>query len=290
MSPHIGAMTRAGWLALAVLLAGCASAPPSTGRYESFRAASESVLNSTSQTYIRIEKRQRDFAVLTAPDGQLTATTFQPTIRGKSFDISEQLQSREAALEVLASYAQALEALAAKDFSTDLDKSVQDLGASVRLLSGLGGTTSANVFTAVLQEFARAGTGRMRKDALRSAMIAGQPGVDGLARLLAQDHERISTFVMLMRDRYIAHAQVARPNYGTWQRYRFDQEVAATLEEFEQIDQALKSASVAVQKIPDAHRQILDSLDEKERPLDALRDVVAEARRLRSFYRSLPTN
>ena len=70
------------WL-LAIVLAGCETLP--TGRYQALCAASEGVHSNTTETFARIEKRQRDFAVLTAPDLPLLTNTFKPIVQGQSF-------------------------------------------------------------------------------------------------------------------------------------------------------------------------------------------------------------
>jgi len=59
-----------------------------------------------------IGKRQRDFAVLSAPKADLIATSFDPTINGKNFDITAELKYRENALRVLVNYTELLESLA----------------------------------------------------------------------------------------------------------------------------------------------------------------------------------
>lgn len=283
-----------GWLVavlLAFSVAGCATNNIPAGRYQAFSVASENVQSVLSDTYTRIEKRQRDFAVLASPDEPLTEDTFKLTVNGKSYDLAPQLQAREAALDVLINYAKTLETLAVGNSSIDVDKSVQNLAASLKGLPDSGAEgAAANIFASLVDNLALSATNTMRKDGLKSAMTTAQPAVESISTLLQRDNGKIARTVNLMRDRYIAHAQSARPSFGSWQRYKFDSEVAAVIEEFQQINDALVSSSAAIQKLPDAHRQILESLDNKERPLDALRDMINEAKRLRTFYRALPTN
>jgi len=280
------------WIVIALLAfaaTGCSSIP--TGRYQAFSAASEDVQSVISDTDARIEKRQRDFAVLTAPNEPITANTFKPNIAGTIFDISSQLRSREAVLDVLVKYSKILESLAGKDSSSDVDKSAQNLAASLNGLPAIGdGSTAAKLFATLTDNLAGAITKSKRKDALRNAMTTAQPAVVVISKLLQRDYDKIEMFVNLMRDRYIAHANADRPPFGTWQRYKFDSEVAAGLEEFQQINDALAAASTAIQKLPEAHQQLLEGLDNKEPPLNALRDVIHETQRLRSFYHDLPSN
>ena len=274
---------------LAISVTGCANI--STGRYQTFSEANANIQSVIVDTDIRIEKRQRDFAVLTAPNEKLTATTFVPNIGGTSYDITSQLRSREATLDVLVKYSKLLESLAGKDLSSDVDKSAQNLAAS---LNGLSASSEVNTFSKVLATLADnlAGTvtERERKNALRSAMTTAQPAIAAISNLLQRDYDKVAIFVNLMRDGYITHANADRPQYGTWQRYKFDSEIAARLEEFQQINDALGAASAAIKKLPEAHQQILEGLDNKEPPLNILHDVINQAQHLHSFYRNLPSN
>lgn len=279
------------WMAVVVVFAfslvGCGSLP--VGRYEAFRVATESVHDTTEDTFLRIEKRQRDFAVLTAPDALLTSQTFKPVIGGQSFDIRGQLETRDAAVETLVAYAKILEGLAGKDVSTDVDRATQNLAASLRRLSATPtGATAANGLASAVDTITRVVTSESRKDALKAVMRVAQPGIEALVRLFHEDRAKIATFSDLMKTSYLNHAQRARPPFGTWDRYRFDQEIAAVLEEFEQVQGALTAADVSLAKLPSAHRQLLESLDDRERPIDALRDMIREARQLQKFYRALP--
>ncbi|MDO8990069.1 MAG: hypothetical protein Q7U91_10600 [Sideroxyarcus sp.] len=284
-------LQRNRWLivaALAFVQVGCGSIP--TGRYQAFSAAGEDIQSAISDTDIRIEKRLRDFVVLTAPDKLITAKTFSPNIDGNSFDITGQLRSREAALDVLVKYSNTLESLAGKDLSTDVEKSAQNLAASLNGLPSVGeGSNAGKLLATIADSIAVGVTESKRRGALKSAMTTAQPAVESICKLLQRDYDKISSYVNLMRDRYIGHANANRPKYGTWQRYKFDGEIAADLEEFQQINDALASASAAIQKMPVAHRQLLEGLDSKEPPLDALRDVIYKAQHLRSFYGDLPS-
>lgn len=269
-----------------VLLASCSTVP--VGRYQALRAAGQDVLEKTSETYARIEKRQRGFAVLTAPNQPLTVNSFRPTVQGVSYDIAPELRYRENALGVLVSYASVLEALASQDFESGVDRSAQELASRLRALDNSPNAKEiSNLFAAVVDSVGREITNRMRKKALATAMDMAQPAVDKLGLLIQGSNDKIAVFVGLMRDRYVAHANADRPAYGTAARYQFDLEVAEALEETAQIIEALKSTSTAVGKLPQAHREIRESLDRKDRPLMALREMLAETQRLQGFYKSL---
>ncbi len=272
---------------IGVALTSCASIP--VGRYQALRVASQDVLAKTSETYSRIERRQHDFVIMTEPNRPLTADSFRPMVQGISYDIAPELRYRESAIRVLVSYTDVLEALASKDFESDVDRSVQDLSSRLRALNNSPGFKEAsNGFASVVDVVGRGTTNRMKKKALANTMDRAQPAVDKLCLLVQGSNNKITEFVNMMRDRYVAHANVARPAYGTAARYKSDMEVADIIEESVQITEALKSTSVAIGKLPQAHREIRESLDQKEQPLTALREMLAEAQRLQGFYKNLP--
>ncbi|MGB5082407.1 MAG: hypothetical protein WBO23_16895 [Burkholderiales bacterium] len=284
----IASIRRLGSLTVLIAAAaGCTSIP--AGRYQALRAASEDVYGNVDDTYARIEKRQRDFVVLTAPDRPLSAETF--TVRGQSFDISPELGHRRDALDALVKYTRALEAIAGKDYATDVDKSAQDLAASLRTLEGRDDSaTISNAFGTVADLLARALTDSMRLSALKQAMDLGQPGVEALASLLQGSNKKVGAFVSIMQSRFVGHAQADRPKFGTWARYHLDLEIAATLDEFQQIHEALQTANAALAQLPQAHREIRLSLDNREQGLGALRHLIQEVKQLQKFYRNLPSN
>lgn len=270
------------------MLSGCAS-QLQAGRYQTFSSATERIHSSASETYSRIKIKQRDFTVFSAPNQAITVDTFKPLINGQNFDISEALNKRAAVLDVLASYGKALEAIASKDVGTDVDAAAQNLSASLRGVSEID-TVLTNAFATILDEAARSLTNSMRRDALKKAMTSAQPGIEKLSELIQKDNQRIGLFVQLIRDSYIKHANLSRPDYGTNERYKSDLEVATALEEFQQIQYSLTSSSKAVNSLPTAHRELLDSLDNQSSRLNSLSELVAEAKRLNGFYKNLPTN
>lgn len=287
--PENNLLTKSGiGLSVIFMLGGCAS-QLQVGRYQTFSSATANIHSSASETYSRIEIKQRNFSILSAPNLAITVDTFKPLINGQSFDITDALNKRAAVLDVLASYGKALEALASKDAGTDVDAAAQNLSAS---LIGIGGidTVLSNAFASILDEAARNLTNAMRRDALKKAMTSAQPGIEKLSELIQKDNQRIGLFVQLIRDSYIKHANLARPAYGTNERYKSDLEVATTLEEFQQIQNSLTSSSKAASSLPTAHRELLESLDNQSSRLNSLSELVAEAKHLNGFYKNLATN
>lgn len=75
------AIKRGIWLAVALLLYGCSSTLQ-TGRYQTFRTATDGIYSST-------------------PDKPLAVDAFKPVINRQSFDITDELNKRTAAVSVL---------------------------------------------------------------------------------------------------------------------------------------------------------------------------------------------
>lgn len=272
---------------LVLMIAGCSSIP--SGRYEALHGASVEILTKSSQTYHRIERLQRDFAVLTAPNQPLTADSFRPIVQGMDYDIGPELRLRENALNVLVNYTALLHILASRNNAADVDRAAQELGASVSgMLGTADGPSIGNIMATVADGLGRGVTEQLRSEALAAAMDQAQPAVSELCNLVRGSNAKIVAFVTLMEGRYIAHANANRPPYGSWARYTFDREVASRLEEIQQIRQVMSIQAAALEKLPEAHREIRASLKQRELTPVALREMLGEARRLQHFYESLP--
>jgi hypothetical protein len=277
-------------LLITMLLFSCSSIP--VGKYETLSDSNKQILAEITDTYTRIEKLQRYFAVVTAPNKEINTNSFKPEVDGQSIDITPELGFRENALEVMVKYTTFLSTLSSKDYQSDVDKASQDLAGSLKNLvisstktpdagkaSGIAATL-VNVMSEQVIEHKRA-------DALRKAMDMAQDDINNLSNLIVGSNEKIKKIVGLMQGRIIAHADVIRPPYASANRIVFDSNMAAVLAEIEDINMSLDSVSSAIAKIPDAHKEIRAALDKKPTTLDALQGLVQEAQRANKFYRNL---
>jgi len=277
-------------LAAATLLVGCSSIP--VGKYGALNDANKQLLAETGDTYVRIEKLQRYFTVVTAPNKNINADSFKPAVAGQNFDITPELRFRESALEVLFRYTTFLSTVSAKDYQSDVDKASQDLAGSMKNFVEYGaGTPDARKVSGIAATFiniiSRQAIEHMRSGALRKTMDMAQNDIKSLSNLIIDSNEKIKEYVGLMQERIIAHANAARPVYGSPGRLAFDLHVAAVLAEIEGIQMSLDSLQTAIAKIPDAHKEIRRELDKKPTSFDALQGLIQEAQRVNKFYRSL---
>ncbi|WP_114152309.1 hypothetical protein [Chromobacterium haemolyticum] len=274
---------------LPLLLAACANAPDKP--FADFDDAARSVTQSSAGTLARIQQSTRLNAVLTAPNAPLRADTFHPqTGNGASYDLGPALGQLQATLDALEKYTRTLRSLAGdREADTRVDAAAQDLSDSIQDLKLRGGDeTAAKILATTADALGRQLTTAQRKNALRNTMSTAQPGLELLA---AGSHRTLGTlpsYLGVLRDSLLRHANFNRPPYGSWERYQFDLAIADRLREFEQIEAALQASDKAIQGFPDTNRQLLQSLDSPQPKLQALRDFAAEARRLRNFYRDLP--
>lgn len=271
-------------------LSGCTSLP--TGQYEVLKDSSHSLLESTKDTYARIEKLQRQFAVATAPDAPLTRDTFKPVIEGKSFDLTPQLRFRESVIDTIDNYIALLYAISSKDYLSEVDKASEQLGASLKNLQDTAQTSGirtvpTGVFATLANTIGRQMGSHKRREALKAAMDQAQPELESLSHLLASSNEKIGVAVGIMLDEMIAHANASRPKYGTMERYRFDSDIANLIAEVEGIQSSLQAATSAINRLPEAHREARRLLDQKESNRDALMEFVKEANRVKQFYGSV---
>ena len=280
-------------VAIAVAYAGCSTAIP-VGKYDTLKGSTESLAATTAETFLRIEKLQRRFTVVTAPDSPLTMTTFRPTAGGISFDILPELRFRESALNVIVRYTSVLYALSSKDYAADVDRASQEFAAGVNefteTISKRGGDETAiasGALATLVNVLGRQAISRQREDGLRIAMDTAQRSLNELCNLLAGSNARIGQAVDLMAARILAHANAVRPPYATAGRYQFDAGMAEFTAEISSIHASLAMMSRAVKHIPIAHREIREELASKPTTFDALQSLIQEVQRASKFYRSV---
>lgn len=282
------------FLLLAVIAAcgSCSSIP--VGKYQALQEASQSVLNNTSETYKRVEKLQRLFSVVTAPNQALARDSFKPQIDGQSYDLVPELRFREAALEVLVKYTVILHSFSAKDYVSEVDKASQQLAGSLKNLietsKGMKveeAKIASGILGTVVDVIGRAMVQFTRWRALKTVMDSTEDDVKRLAALIVGSNVKIKNTVDIMVNRVVAHAKANRPPYGGWERVVYDQKIAAVVAEAEEIQGAIDSVNVAITKIPEAHSEIRAVLEEKPITLGALQALIQEAERANKFYRNL---
>ncbi len=277
-------------LFVGTFLLSCSSIP--VGKYETLNDSNKRILAETTDTYTRIEKLERYFAVVTAPNSGITPTAFKPNINGESIDITPELRFRENALEVMVRYTSVLSSLSSKDYQTDVDKASQDLAGSLKnfVSSSPGGTDTSmasGIAATLVNDLSKLVAEHKRTDALRGAMDMAQDDIANLSKLIVGSNNKIKEFVLLIQERIIAHANTVRPGYASANRVSFDSDMAVLLAEIEGINASLDSMGTAIAKIPEAHKEIRAALDKKQTTLDALQSLVQEAQRANKFYRNL---
>lgn len=279
-------------LSCIMALSSCAAIP--AGKYENLKDTSHSLLQGTSDTYIRIEKLQRRFVTATAPDKPIDRETFKPQIEGQSFDLVPELRYREAAFEVLVNYLKVLSTLSSKDYMADIDKaslelsgSLQTLLESSKVVDSAKAPQIAGIFATIIDAVSHPIMERKRLEALKSIMDSSQGDLEKLSALITGSNQKIRIMVEKMLDRIIAHANLARPPYQSAQRYNFDKDMAEQIEEVQEIASSLDAINAGILKIPLAHKETRDALDEKPTKMEAMKELVKEAQRVSKFYRSL---
>lgn len=282
-------------IVLAVLAAGCGSL--ATGRFDAFATASRNVLQSTTDTYSRIENLQRRYMVFNPAPGALTGETFKPIIvddkgQTRDFDFTPRLQFRQSALEVLATYIETLQGFAKKDYQGDFDKAAQDLAASIGSLAKHASSDAEAKKAGGLLAVAVNGLGHpiieyKRKEALERAMGEAQSGVTTLATLITEDNTKIIEAVTVMRNGILRKANRIRPAADSVVRLEFDEYISRLIVETDDILGSLGSLNAAVSAIPAAHAEVLRSLESNSSSLRELQALIAAAKRLNTFYRTL---
>jgi hypothetical protein len=278
----------------AVTVGGCITIP--AGKYEAFRDSGHSLLTNAGETYARIEGLQRQFAVVTAPDSEITVNTFRPQFEEKSFDLSPELRFREAALEALVKYLNLLSILSAKSRFSSVDRASQELSGSLKNLvesSKLVDRDDASRVSDITFSFDNMADHRMgmgkgkRLNALRVIMDSEQAAVERLSHFVVKGSRKISARVQVMVKTIIVHANSIRPPQGSLERYHFDTRIATLIAESEEIEASLETMSRAVSQIPAAHQEIRDNLEKETTSFEALHVLLQEAQHADKIYRGL---
>ena len=286
------------WINLIIiccLITICSCAPQiPIAKFETLKESSESVLANTIDTYSRIEKLQRRFSIITAPDSEIDRNTFKPIIEGQSFDLTPELRFREAAFDVLVTYTVVLHSLSSKNYMAKVDKSSQQLAGSINNLietseemKGVDAAKASGIFATLVNTISREIVKQKRMNALKQVMDLAQDDLEKVSKLIVGSNVKIKSAVGIMLNRIIAHANVARPAYGTAERYPFDFQIAEIITGVEDIESSLETMNTAISKIPEAHKEIRNGLDKKQTSLQALQLLVKEAQRANKFYRNV---
>lgn len=267
------------------------------GKYAALKDSSQSVLNNTTDTYTRIEKLQRYFLVITAPDKPIDRDTFKPPfVNGKATDIVPELRFRESAFEVLVKYVSVLYGLSSKDYASDVDKASQELAGSLKnlmetsqKLSTSDGAQASAIFGTLVNVIGRQIVERKRLEALKTVMDFAQNDLKNLSGLIVGSNMKIKDWVETNVQPIITYANFNnnRARYKSPERYQFDQNIAEHLAEIEEIESSLDLMNRAISKIPEAHEEIRKELDKKPSSMEALQVLIQEAERSMKFYRDL---
>ena len=276
-------------LALVAIVAGCASLP--TGRFDALAAASKGVEMRTLQTDADVVKLTRRFMVFVPAPLPYKVDSFKPIVDGQDFDFAPRLEPRQVALDVLASYTEALAAFARKDYQGELDRATMSLGGSVERLASHAGSSAAarkgaGILATAVNGLRRAVIERMRRNALRRVMDEAAPGITGIVDFVKDINGSSALAVTVMRDSMIRTANRAAVTDGM-ARLQLNAAVEGVIVDSAAILAQLKQESAAVAALVPAHAEIRAALDGDERTsLDKLKAFVAEVKRLQGVSSS----
>jgi len=276
-----------------IFLSGCASRIP-IGKYELLKDSSESLYLHTIDTYSKIEQLQKRFAITTAPNSKINRNTFKPQIAGESYDLTPELRFREAALQVLVDYAAILQAFSSKDYMSQVDNATQHLAGSLnnlletsKSMEAVDGSKISGILATLVNKISKQFIQQKKEEALKQVMHMAQPDIEQLSKLITESNAKIKIAVGIMLNRIMAHANSARPEYGTAERYEFDKEIANIITEVEGIESAIEVINAAISEFPQAHQEIRTELDKKQTTFKSLQILIQEANQAKRFYQHL---
>jgi hypothetical protein len=293
-------MTRSGIVSLpaaafvAGVVLGTACTPPiPTGKFHVLQQSSATVLATADGAYGRIGTLQSLRLVYRAAtaSGPLTRADFQPDAQDQKTDVAGRMRARRAALETLARYFAALDAFATRDFEGEVDAESQEFAGSVQALaahgaSDPGATKISSVLGTVVDVIGREIVRRRRLDGLERIMTTAQEPVEETCAFVASGSELASLATNVLVTNILAHANQLRPETRIG-RLPVDEAVGQAVRDADTAVAALAAVRAAMQQLPAAHAEVRDSLSERVSPVEALRQLAAEAKRARQFQEEL---
>jgi hypothetical protein len=275
--------------------AGCAALP--VGRFDALAAAGRHVEERTRDADARVILMTRQYMIFNPARGDYTVKTFVPAVeeggRTLDFDFGPRLEPREAALDVLTRYLEALAAFAKKDYQAGLDEATQSLdGSVVRLASHFAGAEGAKqgagILATAINGLGRSAIDHIRRAELKKTMGTARPGLEQLSAFVTDINAELAAAIQVMRRGMLRSASAARASSPGASVIELNSRVEGVIVDAADLLEELKSMTSAVQKIGPAHDEIAAALDGDDRaPLKKLTDLVAEVKRLQSFRTSL---
>jgi len=284
-------------LFLVVFLVGCSTVPAS--KFSSFSDSTDTLDKSATATFQQVRSGVLQNMVVSAPDGAITATTFQPPTAKNSMGktvvpIFDYMDTISNAFDVVDKYAKALTALAGSGSTASIDQAATSLAASLNTFSKSDPNVTigeGNQIATLADAVGRWATYSQRKDALVRVLNLGQPALVKISTGITRDTPMLLNYIDGLETNYIAYANQARKESKqfTEQRFNFDSQTAQQLTTFDNIRSEVNALQQAAAKLPATNQDLLNSVNDAGSSIDNLKAFVQSARDLRSFYTSLPT-
>ncbi len=279
---------------VAGVVLGTACAPPiPTGKFHVLQQSSATVLATADRAYDSIGTLQAlrlVYRAATEPH-PLTRATFQPDAQDRKTDVAGRMRARRAALETLVRYFAALDAFATRDFEGEVDAESQEFAGSVQALAAHGASDAeaskiSSVMGTVVDVIGREIVKRRRLDGLKRIMTTAQQPVEETCAFVASGSELASFATNVLVTNILAHANQLRPETRIG-RLPVDEAVGQAVREADAAVAALAAVRAAMQQLPAAHAEVRRNLDERVSPVEALRELAAEAKRAKAFQEEL---
>jgi len=285
-------------IVVVVALAGCASTAARGTKYTAFKTATAALVQNAQTNYGGVESlwdgltaqclalpgNEASYRHLLSGTGIPCGKDEKGKVR-RFEDPRPLLQARLEALEALARYGSLLNTLATTDYAAGTNTSTATLCASLESLQNaltplVAEAANLQNATTLLGSAARAAGGLYvegeRKKALRTLLAGSQGGIQTLAEKLLLDNGYVATLARSYMEFSVGQADKTRPaDYE--KRVAYDAKVLQQYKNGLALAGAITSKDKAVQALPEAHAELLESLDKPGTPLQRLEAFVAAA-------------
>jgi hypothetical protein len=283
-------------LVLVLALAGCGTSTVQGAKYAAFKTATVALAAEAQTNYAGVESLWEELnAQCLAMPGN--GASYKNLLSGQGIPCGKDgsgevrrfddprpvLDVRLKAIHALVNYAALLNTLATTDYAGGVTASTAKLTASLESLQAsltpqVPEAQKIQEATTLLGSVVKAAGGlyvdNERKMALRKVLKETQASIATLAERLLRDNVHVVSFTRADLEFFVGEAGRQRPaDYE--KRMAYDAKVLQRYKTGTSLIAALRAQDKAVQALPEAHAELLESLDKPDAPLERLEAFVA---------------
>jgi len=277
-------------LVVVLTLAGCSASSVQGTKYTAFKTATVALAQDAQTSYTGVEGLWEDLTAqcLAMPGnsvdyGFILRGEGNPCGKDTFKNPKEQLDVRLKAMNVLVGYATMLNTLATTDYAAGVDASAAKLTASLQSLQTSLNTTfktevdlqnASTLLGTVVQSAGGLYVNGKRKEALRRILSQSQESIKTLSHNLVLDNGEVSSLAESQTKYLVLLAEKKRPKEFE-SRLSYDRKIWQRHVSALGLIASLQAMDKAIARLPEAHAELLASLDAPQEPMLRLEAFLA---------------